>query len=70
MSPKRRALTRAGAYGVAPPFIAVVGLQLGVASGWETPVVVGAALWFVLAIAFAAFAIARLEHRSRGAFTP
>jgi hypothetical protein len=63
-------LKRAAAFGLTPPAAALVGMRLTDNPEWVRPTILGAALWVTLAVALAAFAIARLQRRSQGVFTP
>jgi hypothetical protein len=59
----RSILKRAVGYGVTPPAAVLAGVSMVGPTSWDEPLILGAALWVTLAMAFAAFAIARVERR-------
>lgn len=66
MTQLARMLRRAALLGFVPPTAVLAGVSIAEPTSWSGPLTLGAALWVTLAMAFAAFSIARAEHR-RGA---
>ena len=58
----RSILTSTLAYGVTPPATVAAGVVLVGPTPWDEPLIFGAALWVVVAMAFAVVAIARFDR--------
>jgi hypothetical protein len=65
MKTSRRSIIRgATTVGVVPPLVIMLGVSAGGFQGWNVqPLVLGAALWVTLAMAFGAIALRRLDHQ-------
>lgn len=63
MTRMARILRRAALLGLTPPTALLTGMSIAGPTSWDEPLVFGAGMWVTLAMAFAAFAIARAERR-------